>query len=89
MLIRSVEPTLKISPEIAAAVHQPLERADRVLDVAEGARLAAVAVHLERLAGERALRRSAGSPSRSWPLCRGPTVLKSRAITQSSPRSWW
>ncbi len=24
-----------------------------------------------------------------WPLWRGPTVLKRRAITQSSPRSWW
>ena len=24
-----------------------------------------------------------------WPLWRGPTVLNSRTITQSSPRSWW
>jgi hypothetical protein len=24
-----------------------------------------------------------------WPLCLGPTVLNSRAITQSRLRSWW
>ena len=34
-------------------VHQPAERADGVRDVAEGASLRPVAVHLERVAGKR------------------------------------
>src|SRR5262245_42987596 len=38
-----------------ARVHQPREGADRVGDVAERARLRAVTVYLDRLAGERAL----------------------------------
>ena len=63
-----VEPMLKISPEIVGLVHQALQRPDRVLHVAEAARLRAVAVDLERLAGERVLRRSAGSTIPYWPL---------------------
>ena len=53
-------------------VHQPAERADRVLDVAEAARLR------RRRRGSRAAvrrahaRRSGGSTIPYWPLCRGP-----------------
>ena len=46
---------MKISPEISARVHQPGERAHGVGDVAERARLRPVAVHLDRLAGQRPL----------------------------------
>ena len=46
-------------------VHQAAKRADRVLHVAEAARLVAVAVDLERLAGERPLDEASGSPCRT------------------------
>ena len=55
MRTRSDEPMLKMSPEISRASISPITRAHRVGHVTERARLLAVAVYLERRAGERAL----------------------------------
>ena len=55
MRTRSDEPTLKISPEISRASISPTTARTVSDDVTEGARLRAVAVHLERRTGEGAL----------------------------------
>ncbi len=70
-------------------VHRgPASAADRVLTTWQKQRVCvAVAVDLERLVRQRRSGRSVGITIPYWPLCRGPTVLKSRAITQSRPCS--
>ena len=49
-MIGFCDPTLKISPDVSVDSIRLVERPDRVLHVAEAARLRAVAVDLERLA---------------------------------------
>ena len=88
MLTRSAEPTLKIWPEMCVALISPAT-----------ARIVSWTWQNERVCipspcTSSALPVSARSTKRGitipyWPCCLGPTVLKKRAITQSSSRSWW
>ena len=72
-----------------ALVHERGKRAHRVGDVAEAARLRAVAVDLERPARQRALDETRDHHPVLAALSRPPTVLKSRTMDSVQPRSRW
>ena len=88
MVTLSVEPTLKISPLVEPSSSRPCN-----------ARIASATWQKQRVwvpspwisIGSPASARSTirGITIPYCPLCRGPTVLNRRTITQSRPRSWW
>ena len=91
---RSMIRTLSPEPDVIdlacrrGVVHQPLERADAVGDMAKTSSLRAVPVNLDGLARKRAMDEARNDHSILAALARTYRVEQS-TITQSRPRSWW
>ena len=86
--IRSVEPTLKTSPETERSSMSPF-KARIVSATWQKHRVCLPSPWISSGSSFSAFWTKRGMTIPYWPLCRGPTVLKSRTITQSRSRSWW
>ncbi len=86
ILIRPVEPTLKISPEIDRSSISPFS-ARIVSETWQNERVCVPSPWISSGPPESACCTKRGITIPYWPLWRGPTVLKRRAMTQSRPRS--
>ncbi len=87
-MTRSEEPTLKISPDRPGASSSPLS-ARIVSETWQNERVCVPSPCTSIGSPASALRTKRGITIPYWPLCRGPTVLNRRAMTQSRLRSWW
>ena len=88
MRIRFGEPTLKISPVIERSSMSAVS-ARTVSATWQKQRVCVPSPWISSGPPDNARSTKRGTTIPYWLLCLGPTVLKSRTMTASRPRSWW